>query len=63
MKWEQIETAPRDRHVLIWSMESGCHVAYWRDGLGWCNDQVDQCSDYIEVEGVTHWMLLPEPPK
>lgn len=73
MKWQPIETAPRDRGVLVWDKVSGCNVSFfargvncWSDELqdGWFTPERDNRDECMILEGpVTHWMPLPEPPK
>lgn len=68
--WQPIETAPRDRRVLLWGR-------YWSDGQGWFSDALSGWWS-AELErweangglhsysfGVrpTHWMPLPAPPQ
>lgn len=66
--WQPIETAPKDKLILLWGR-------YWSDGQGWFNQPL--MGHWVEVRdrweavsavgwfGVrpTHWMLLPEPPQ
>jgi len=62
--WHPIETAPKDRWVLVWSSDSGVDVSYWRAppySPGWYGG-LDGYGDPQLLAGVTHWMLLPDPP-
>jgi hypothetical protein len=60
MKWQPIETAPKDgREVLIFvgsGYDGGVIVANWREGGGWN----DWDGDLWEP---THWMPFPEAPE
>lgn len=60
--WDRIETAPKDRWLLVWSKQDGIHVAAWLPMGGWYDNATDQCGDLIEIEQVTHWMPLPGGP-
>lgn len=69
MKWQPIETAPRDgTEILIYpckdsSWFSSPHdrdVAHW-DGRGWYLS-IDDCVASYALSP-THWMPLEEPPK
>jgi len=68
MEWQPIETAPKNRQVLV---SDGYEVAYSVLGkaahvpiYGWIElvgvDPYD--ADVLEMEP-THWMPLPEPPR
>jgi hypothetical protein len=54
--WEPIETAPKDRTVLVYD-EGAVFVSFWFEVRGgwWDNGIVDPPP--------THWMPLPEPPE
>lgn len=62
-EWQPIETAPKDRAVLAWSIDffaSVIEIVWWEednsDGPGWAlGDSGFRCTP-------THWMPLPEPP-
>ena len=76
MKWQPIETAPKDGtdilivtsrfqivNVARWSEE--CDVGGFSTGPGW---QVFECEDGwysigFTQDEVSHWMPLPEPPE
>lgn len=58
MEWQPIETAPRDRAILVWA--TGAHdlepimcTCKWHPDAGFCVD---------ELREPTHWMPLPNPP-
>jgi hypothetical protein len=62
MQWQPIETAPKDKQILIWSpMYRVCHVE-------WCNARWmivhDSGDPYYQVipDDATHWQPSPEPP-
>lgn len=66
MNWQPIETAPKDRDVLLYVTETDEQfVAFWDQALD------DDCkwvfasggrTTFI-VLGATHWTPLPEPPQ
>lgn len=64
--WQPIETAPRDREVLIFAEETGeMFVAFWgtdpEDGdQQWVFARSPSVS--FIVRAPTHWMALPAPP-
>lgn len=55
MKWQPIETAPRDAFLLV-NSDEGMYVA-WMHSSGWFQYSRDEF-----VDAPTHWMPLPEPP-
>ena len=56
MKWEPIETAPRDGTVIdLWDSEFGRITEQW-----W--DEDDGCWSGFGPENITHWMPLPGAP-
>lgn len=65
-RWRCISTAPRDRDVLIYAVETGEQfVAFW----GTCIEDGDQQWTFARGDGVafivrdpSHWMPLPDPP-
>lgn len=59
MTWLSIETAPKDRTILVYAPgEQGLDpiicACRWHDDAGFYVD---------ELRSPTHWMPLPEPPK
>lgn len=69
--WRPIETAPKEQNVLVWSRYIDVSIArkvgrYWTgvvDGRLAIDNQTDFGTNYIELDPVTHWMPIPEPPK
>ena len=65
-EWQPIETAPRDKRVLIWSGQE-MYCAHWsrnpmtRD-VAWSVAEWGTEGEQALVKA-THWMPLPEPPK
>lgn len=72
LEWQPIETAPKDKSILLANASNGYMVcgawatsidtgeSAWRIGSSWEDDE-HVC--LILKEGVaTHWMPLPEPP-
>ena len=59
MKWQPIETAPKNgRDILIFD-KNGIEIAWWSDiDSEWCHQDM-----YLSILNLTHWMPLPEPPK
>lgn len=59
MKWQPIETAPKDgTEVLTFRQAKLMAVAIWFEEIGrWC------VTDGCDIVDVTHWMPLPEPPE
>jgi Protein of unknown function (DUF551) len=61
--WQPIETAPKidgKRILVVWL--GNVQIASWNAKVGkW---QEDWSGDFtVDDDEVTHWMLLPEPPK
>jgi len=59
--WQLIETAPKDREILVWRDGWGRHIAKW--------DQQEDEGFYRLAQGgcilcgPTHWQSLPDPPQ
>ncbi len=65
-EWKPIETAPKDGHFLAYKKGISCFVACILDSDHPDCDVANGVHDAWEhsfVDGVTHWMPLPEPPK
>lgn len=68
MKWEDINTAPKDGSpILGWNTDRKCaEVVYWRNDDYWCSDgyYLAKISDNILGYdlSISHWMQLPENP-
>jgi hypothetical protein len=63
MQWQPIETAPRDKNIIVFG--EGCDSGYeaWWDGFSWMVMDQDNLEPPTELcTNVTHWMPLPEPP-
>ena len=62
MKWQPIETAPKDgSEMLVWEMFGGWFVAKWSlKRKIWVS--VWSCMEFDEIEP-THWMPLPDQPE
>lgn len=65
MKWQPIETAPKDKRVLVWSGQE-IYAAHWArhmttDDEAWVVAQWGEEGDQALVKP-THWMPLPEAP-
>lgn len=64
MEWQPIETAPKDKTILVFQMSDSGYfyqMAQWeimKSGNGMWT-----CSNGDFVDDTTHWMPLPEPPK
>lgn len=61
-QWKPIESAPRDRSVIVGGDDLSCQ-AHWHEDGGWYvanNDPTDAWGGPIYP---THWMELPEPPQ
>lgn len=59
--WRPIETAPRDRWILVWCPGSNVRDAAWfclPPGPGFW---VESSKEKLPVDP-THWMELPDPP-
>ena len=66
MKWQPIETAPKDGTlVLLYVPSRGIRLARWRHGI-FDNEWVDESFEwarYLEWDNPpTHWALPPMPP-
>lgn len=64
MKWEPIETAPKDESILLYyPTDDIIIVGYWCD-FKWQIDHVGGYEWESDVDCIepTHWMPLPEAP-
>lgn len=63
MKWQPIETAPKDDTEIIGhDIRTGTsHVTWW--DYGWRDPDAHYYSEVLEPFVPTHWMPLPKPPK
>ena len=58
MKWEPIETAPKDTNILGWGEHMGMRtIEVDPDGFAWSDE------GRHPVGAFTRWMPLPEPPE
>jgi hypothetical protein len=54
--WREIESAPKDRTILLWDSRWGLQFGEWAESLkAWVDSDA-------EVTTPTHWMPLPAPP-
>ena len=62
MKWQPIETAPKDgTKVDLWA--SGERLTdFYFDGAEWVNDAVSMYHMGLYPWDITHWQPLPDPP-
>jgi hypothetical protein len=65
MEWQPIETAPRDKRILVWSGQE-IYAAHWVRNMI-TNDEAwivaqwgDECDQALVKP--THWLPLPEAP-
>lgn len=75
IEWQPIETAPKDRAILVWDGEHIDLVAWeiinidrtigtWSVQARGTNAEWGEYGDpEPRVESPTHWISLPEPPK
>lgn len=61
MRWQPIESAPKDREVLLLDPEVGVCMGAYYSGKYWTTVCVRGGED--DFSEPTHWMPLPEPPK
>jgi len=56
MKWQLIETAPKDGTAILgFSSWVGLHVTWYDEDVGWCKTTVRWQP--------THWLPIPEAPE
>ena len=61
MKWQPIETAPKDRTEILAVRDKEIKIVFWYPHLKEWGSQEDWADDGTWEP--THWMPLPEPPK
>jgi len=66
-EWQPIETAPRDRRILVIGEAGTMHVASWSQNpftghKSWLIVRTDDKGNCLVMQA-THWQPLPEPPK
>ena len=64
--WNVIETAPRDRDILVYTEAGYCHVVWAVENVvtgekAWMVAQFDD-GDQALLTNATHWMELPKRP-
>lgn len=64
--WQPIETAPKDRHILVWTGERQC-VAWWvthieSGGDEWCLAMGPDGDCLLMTKHPTLWRDLPDDP-
>ena len=65
MKWQPIETAPRNRQMVlvIGDKVNAGHMIYTTDMYCvWFDDRGEICARWPHKFMPTHWMPLPSPP-
>jgi hypothetical protein len=61
--WRPIESAPRDRDILVFSMRWGALIAaFSSEFLQWLPRMQCPVSLHRELDGIKHWMPLPVAP-
>lgn len=66
--WISVEDKlPDEDYVLVVSNGhvrcATYHQSKYKQSDFWCEVNYDNYGDVIELDGVTHWQPLPEPPK
>jgi hypothetical protein len=66
MKWQSIDTAPRDGTPVLIHLNGGMtRIACWKDrgafGTGW-RDPIGHAENAAILGEPLHWMPLPDPP-
>jgi hypothetical protein len=65
MKWQPIETAPKDKRVLVWTGQE-IYAAQWAKNVFTSDEAwlIVRWEGYdILSRNATHWMPLPDPPE
>ena len=60
MQWRKIETAPKDRDILVCQKQNG--IIRTARGVDEYGNWKTGYSPMSILVGVTHWMPLPDPP-
>lgn len=65
MKWQPIETAPKDGTLIVGFFDKKMAVVSWRRFGGSSFWELCVCGDQAESSEwfPTHWLSLPAPPK
>lgn len=63
MKWEPIETAPRDGTWILGWRKSNVFIDGVQTVMAFDDVEDHWVDGCFEVDPPTHWMPLPEPPK
>jgi hypothetical protein len=66
MKWQPIETAPKDQEIWLFAQSFPRPVVgYWNRclGEGWWSTHDREASGTVRVDSYTHWMPLPSSPQ
>lgn len=66
--WQPIETAPKDRRILVITKRGAMYAAEWSknpytDHEAWLIARIDNQNGDCLITQATHWMPLPPPPK
>jgi hypothetical protein len=71
MEWKPIESAPKDRRILVFERGGGIWIAAWGNYYspfyrgevqGWWTSSDPERSHVVRKDDATHWMPLPSPP-
>ncbi len=62
MEWQPIETAPKDKEILVAYVGNVMIARYSRALNGFPARWIGPYPDDFTYGGPTHWMPLPEPP-
>ena len=66
MKWQPIETAPKDKQIFALCFEDYPQVVEWHSEADYCDEGIVQIWRSVLTERFvipTSWMPLPEPPE
>ena len=62
MEWQPIETAPKDKEILLYSDSDGYGISGWNEEhQRWY--VYNHYEEQLYLFPATHWMPLPDPPK